>query len=194
MTETHHRVKNNLQVIAAMVDMQLMRDTETVPVTEIVRLGQHISTLAAVHDILTHQSKADGEAHTVPAASMLGRLLPLLQQSAGTHTVESHIEDVELTARQATSLALVASELVSNAIKHGKSKVKVEFRVTSDQAVLRVSDDGKGFPPDFNAGKAANTGLELVENLTQWDLGGRAEFGNRPEGGGRVEVVIPLKA
>jgi len=192
MTETHHRVKNNLQVITAMVDMQLMRDEDVISIAEMKRLGTHVSTLAAVHDLLTHQSKQDGNAEHVSAAEVLEKLLPKLGQTAGAHTIDFELDDVDLSVRQGTSLALVTNELVSNAIKHGNSKVTVTFKVTETDARLRVSDDGRGFPPGFNPSLAANTGLELVENLSRWDLAGSASYVNNPEGGACVEVTIPL--
>jgi two-component sensor histidine kinase len=192
MTETHHRVKNNLQVIAAMVDLQLMRDEEMIPISEMARLGSHIRTLAGVHDILTRQTKAAGEVEYVSAGDILDRLLPMLRQTAGAHAVDFRVQDVDLPARQATSLALVTNELVSNAIKHGRSRVEVAFEVGEGQAVLTVCDDGPGFPQGFSPTKSANTGLELVENLSRWDLGGHSIYANRPAGGASVQVVIPL--
>jgi two-component sensor histidine kinase len=84
------------------------------------------------------------------------------------------------------------NELVSNAIKHGRSRVDVDFRVSAKEAVLTVCDDGPGFPEPFDPERAANTGLELVENLSRWDLAGHTSYRNRPEGGASVKVFIPL--
>jgi two-component sensor histidine kinase len=192
MTETHHRVKNNLQIIAAMVDMRMMDDQPMIPTEEIKRLGAQVRTLAAVHDILTHEAKGDGQAHDVSAQAVLDKLLPMLQEAACGRPIHALINDVRLTARQGTSLALVVNELVSNAIKYGQGDVTVSFDVDSANAVLTVCDDGPGFPPGFAPERSANTGLELVQNLSRWDLQASAEFRNRPEGGAEVVVTIPL--
>ena len=54
---------------------------------------------------------------------------------------------------------------------------------------LKVRDDGPGFPPDFDPLISANTGLELIESLGNWDLGGEVHYGNH-EGGGAVVTVL----
>src|SRR5258708_31048914 len=60
MSETHHRVKNNLQVISAMVDMQTMQEADTVPKHELTMIANHIRGLAAIHALLTQQSRTGG--------------------------------------------------------------------------------------------------------------------------------------
>lgn len=231
MVETHHRVKNNLQIITAMVDMRLMEDKETVSVEEIKRLKAYIYALAAVHDILTQEAKQEGEEQSISVKAILEKLLPLMQQTAGNRHIDYALEDARLSAKQGTSLALIVNELVSNAIKYGRGEIVVRMRVSDAPpggtatavianghtpqssaapttvieaaakeaeatqqllARLEVCDDGPGFPPNFDPGRAANTGLDLIENLSRWDLGGKALFENRPEGGGRVVISFPL--
>ncbi len=192
MTETHHRVKNNLQVIAAMVDMQVMEQTSMLPVSEFRRLGSHIHMLAAVHDLLTSQAKEDGLAHYVSSEDVMHKLLPLMQQLSGRPLAKVTVVDVPLTAKQGTSLALVMNELVSNAYKHGNGHVEVSFTTLGPEAILEVCDDGPGFAPDFNPLKAAHTGLELVESLSRWDLFGHTRYQTRETGGGQVSVTMPL--
>jgi PAS domain S-box-containing protein len=192
MTETHHRVKNNLQIIAAMVDMRLLDNNRTVSLDELKQLGLHIHMLAVVHDILTEQAKEDGEGQYVSAKAVLERLLPMVQKMAGNRLIHFGIEDAKLSARQGTSLAIVANELVSNAIKYGRNEVEVHFSVTDKHGVLEICDDGPGFAEGFDPRAASRTGLELVESLSRWDLGGRTSYDTRPEGGGHVTVTIPL--
>jgi len=203
MIETHHRVKNNLQIITAMVDMRLMEGDEEIPAEEIARLGSYIKTLAAVHDILTLEAREVGEPQDVSAKSILEKLLPLMQQTAGDRRITCDLEEARLPAKQGTSLALIVNELVSNGLKYGKGEIGVSLRVESPPAdaglpegealVLKVSDDGPGFPPGFDPASSANTGLDLIDNLSRWDLGGMARYENRPEGGARVIVYVPLK-
>lgn len=192
MTETHHRVKNNLQIIAAMVDMQVMEDTTTLPIEEMKRLGAHIKSLALIHDILTTESKGDGQALTISSRSVLEKLLSLLEQMTGGRRFRTHLEDVRISSRQATGLALVANEVVSNAAKHGNGEIEVTFQTQGESAILEVCDDGPGFPAGFDPKSLATTGISLVENLSRWDLCGSAQYLNRPEGGARVVIQMPL--
>ncbi|HLV80085.1 MAG TPA: GAF domain-containing protein, partial [Chthonomonadaceae bacterium] len=194
MTETHHRVKNNLQLIAAMIDMRLMDDDAPITQEDLRRLAACINTLATVHEVLTQEAAADGEALYISARIMLERLLPLLKQAAAGRSLQFALEDARLPARQGASLALVANEMISNAFKHSRGEVRVTFRVCDDRAELEVCDDGPGFPEDFDPRRAASTGMDMIESLSRLDLGGTARFENRAEGGARALLSFPLPA
>lgn len=194
MTETHHRVKNNLQVIAAMIDMQAgdYEEEQAVPLDKFLQLKTHIHTLSIVHDLLTHSVKEGEDIQRVSAKAVLERLLPMLQQTAGRGRVHYDVEDASLTSKQCVALSLIANELVSNALKHGDRETFVTFRVENNSAILTVEDDGAGFAEGFDPLRAANTGLELVHSLVRSDLQGAYQFGNRPQGGGQVTITFAL--
>src|SRR5207302_3293582 len=121
--------------------------------------------------------------HHLPANEMLTKLLDSMQQSSGGRPFQVQLEDARISARQATSLALVLNELIGNAVKHGKGTIDVRFERRDGHTQLVVADEGPGFPPDFNPVRSAHTGLELVNMLSRWDLGGEAVYENRTEGG-----------
>jgi two-component sensor histidine kinase len=196
MTETHHRVKNNLQIVAAMIEMRLFEAGETVPSEELERLASYVLTLAAVHDILTQTSKADAEAEHVSAKAILHKLLELMRHISASAHIEWSLDDALLPVRKGTSLALLVNELVSNAVKHGRGEVFVTFKEADGFGILRVQDNGFGFPSGFDPIRAANTGLELVESLSRADLEGETEYANAGESGsgGVVTVTFPLSA
>ncbi len=190
MTETHHRIKNNLQVIAAMVDLQVMQDNPEVPVEQVMRLGTHVKTLALVHDLLTEQAKKDGAATHAPAGAMLRTLFNLIKVTSPGRPIHVDIEDVLLASRQCTSLALLTSEIVANALKHGDGDVHISFSVLGGEVTLAVCDEGPGFGPDFDPKSIDTTGLNLVSSLSQWDLNGHVEYSNTSEGA-RVVLRFP---
>jgi two-component sensor histidine kinase len=194
MTETHHRVKNSLQMIAAMVDMHLMEGRINLPATDMYELGIHVRALAAVHDLLTQESKeGDGQANYLSAHALLDQLLPMLQATAMDREIRYDIADVRLSARQASSLALVVNELVSNGMKYGKGMIRVELKTDGASAQLEVSDEGPGFSDGFDPVSSANTGLDLVQQLVRWDLDAEICYANREEGGARITVTMPLQ-
>jgi two-component sensor histidine kinase len=194
MIETHHRVKNNLQIIAAMIDSRLMEEHNPVSEADLRRLASNVRALSSVHDALTHRARETGEADIVTARAVLGRLLPLIQQTSPGHVITVEVEDVPLTDRQGTSLALIVNELVNNALKHGRSSVYVVMAASGNSCTMRVEDDGDGFPVGFDSMRSANTGLTLVETLSRWDLAGKVEYLNRAEGGACVKVSFPLSS
>lgn len=192
MLETHHRVKNNLQVVASMIDLQVMQDRDTLSMEEIKRLAAHVRTLALVHDLLTKEAKENGQAHSVAAREILERLLSLLQQTAFGREIRMRLEDTPLSIREATSLALITNEIINNALKHGHGSVDVLFTVREGRATLAVCDDGPGFPEGVTPSGTDTTGLALIESLSRLDLKGTTYYTNRPEGGARCEVTFPL--
>jgi PAS domain S-box-containing protein len=192
MTETHHRVKNNLQLISALIDMQRHGTRDAIPISELTRLSHNIQALGVIHDILTQEAKADGDAESLSSATVLERLLPMLKQTIDGRELEFRIDDVKLAGRKATALALITNELVSNAVKHGRGNIQVVFRVADETAALEVSDEGPGLTKEFNPKTTAHTGIELIENIAGWDLGGETIYENRPEGGARITVRFPI--
>jgi PAS domain S-box-containing protein len=202
MAETHHRVKNNLQVIAALVDTQILDGGETVPVAELERISRHIRALAAIHDLLTQEAKLDAEVNDISALAALEKLLPMMQATVGTNRrVCFDVEDFRLPVRQGASLTMLVNELVSNAVKHADGDIELKLEVVPPSVMngqpkrmarLGVSDHGPGFPPGFDPKKAANTGLQLIESAGRWDLQGETFYENRSKGGARVVVTFPI--
>jgi two-component system, sensor histidine kinase PdtaS len=194
MIETHHRVKNNLQIISALVEVQMEDGAETVPVSALARIGRHTRSLAALHDLLTRETKVGSPGDSLSAKSMMDKLLPLLRASAVTRTIRYEGDDFPVTVSQAASLALLVSELVGNAVKHGRGDVDLTLSARSPLAWLEVSDDGDGFPADFDPRAAAGTGLSLIDSAGRYDLNGTVTYENRTPVGARVVVCFPIPA
>ncbi|HEV2473908.1 MAG TPA: sensor histidine kinase, partial [Chthonomonadales bacterium] len=182
---------NNLQIIVGMVDMSLRGGKKTVAASKLKRIASGIKALSAVHDLLTQQAKADGQANWISAGALIRKLLGLIQITAPGVRVVADIAEGQISTKKGASLALVMNELVSNAMKHGATRVEVVYAVDNGGAALRVSDDGPGFPAAFDPAKGSNTGLELALNLSRWDLGGELLFENRSDGGACVTLTIP---
>ncbi len=192
MIETHHRVKNNLQLMSALIDMQRGSYEDLVPISEFVRLSANVRALGVIHDILTQEAKEGNEQETLSAKAVLDSLLTMLRGTAGENRLTFEIEEIRLIGRQATSLALITNEMVSNAQKHGRSETYVTLTARGKTGRLEVLDDGPGFPPEFDAISASNTGLELVESMAEWDMRGQTKYESRPEGGGHVTLDFSI--
>ena len=192
MAETHHRVKNNLQVISALIEMQTDAFDLAVPTDAMRALRCHVSGLAAIHDILTEQSRSGGGVDTLPARQAIAKLLPLLELTAHGRRIRATIGEIQIPTRQAGALTLIVNELVSNALRHGRGEVRVTLTASRKTARLVIEDEGDGFPEGFDPVISGNTGLELVTSLSSIDLGGKTAFDNRSKGGARVTVKFPL--
>ncbi len=194
MQESHHRIKNNLQVISALVEIQIGETGEAAGDAYLKRIYQHIRTLASIHDLLTQQAKHTGEANDVGTRAVLGRLIPMLEETSGGRRIKAEIADARLSVNKAASLCLLVSECVSNAIKHSKGEIEITLRLEGGRAQLEICDDGSGFPSDFDWRKAANTGLSLIDGTARHDLRGEARYENHANGGGRVAITFPVPA
>lgn len=192
MVEANHRVKNSLQLLAALMEMSVTPAGETIAVDAWAHLRVQTLTLASVHELLMKTAQEEGNVRSVSAQALLNRLLPLIQTLAHGRPFVCELADAALSPRQASSLALIANELVSNAMKHGQGAIVVTFQAENSQAELCVTDDGPGFSTGFDMHMASHTGLELVETLTQHDLRGSVRFENQEAGGGCVTVAFPL--
>ncbi len=192
MMETHHRVKNNLQVIAALLEMVVDQHEHAVPVDEVKSLTRNVQALAAIHDLLTQETKRGSDVQLVSGLAVLSRLLPSLRNTVATGRIHVSLDDPRLEGRQATALALIVNELVGNAAKHGAGEIFLGLTESDGTVRLEVADEGPGFPEGFDAERSAHTGLELVVNLGRCDLAGAVSFENRPECGARVVLLFPL--
>lgn len=190
MQETHHRVKNSLQVISSLVEMRVTEGPAQIPVNEVKALGLHIRMLAAVHELLTRKAQEDGAAQTLCAAAVLEQLLPMIHKVAGGKELSANFEPAQITAQQALSLSLIAHELVANAARFAAREIALTLIASADTAVFTVADDGPGFSPGFDPDRDQRTGLELVRMLGKWDMGGSIAFTNRPEGGAQVLLMM----
>ena len=195
MSTMHDRVRNTLQILAAMVDLMTVRGDDMVPAEDVRQLGTHIHIMAMVQDLLMHQARTDGQANYLSARAVLDRLLPLLDSAESSSRLQTEVEDIRLPAQQGIALPIVVNELVSNAFRHGArpgGTVHLTLHRIDTSAQLTVSDDGPGFPPGFDPHRSSHMGLELVDRLSKWDLLGDTRYANRPEGGAIVTVTIPL--
>lgn len=194
MTETHHRVKNNLQLMAAMVNLMAMEERPPESREELNQLSNHIRGLAVIHDLLTEDIKARKDGTHLSVEAVLGKLLPLMQQTNSDRPIHFHVQDIQLPARHCTSLAIITNELVSNALKYSTQEVLVAFTVDAETACLCVEDKGNGFPENFDPIRDGNTGLNLVSNLSEHDLNGQVLFDNHEQGGARIRLSFPVTA
>lgn len=194
--EIHHRVKNNLQTVAALLRMQ-MRRTENLETKQILRdsVGR-VQSMAVVHEYL---SREEGQAINIREVTQ--RIIQQTKQSAMSPEQEIRIvlepgNNLYLPARQATACALVINELLQNALEHGfegnaAGTIVVELLDDGDKVRIVIADDGAGLPPGFRLEDASSLGLQIVQTLVKDDLQGAFEMNSN--GGVRAIVEFSKK-
>ncbi|MCW3095209.1 MAG: sensor signal transduction histidine kinase [Chthonomonadaceae bacterium] len=190
--EIDHRAKNNLQIIVALLDMQIMESKAGISVDVLVQLRLHVQTVASFHDLLVHFGREPSEDSTLSAPTILHKLLPMWQKIIGEGEFRWSAEEVMLPVKQGMSLALLLNELLTNAVKHGGRQIELRLVQHENDVRLTVSDNGNGFPPAFDPTISAHFGLEFVENVVHLELRGTVTYTNAPDGGACVTVMFPL--
>ncbi len=191
--ETHHRVKNNLQIISSLVEMQMPEGEDAVSVGAMERVSAYIQSLALLHDLLAQNVKAGSDDSTLSTVDSLSRLLPLLQVSVGERRhIVTDIAEMMLPSSSTVSLSLLINELIANAAKHSRGDIFLGLVEEGTHAILTVSNEGEGFPPNFDPVRDANIGMGLILSFARHDLRGKIEFSNPPEGGACVVVRFPI--
>src|SRR5882757_4373772 len=199
--EIHHRVKNNLQTVAALLRLQARRVAQPEARSALEESMQRISSIALVHDTL---SVSVDEA--VPFDEIVDRLLAMLADvtgSAGRLRLRRDGTFGEVPAEIATALVLVLTELVQNAVEHafpardgGREGGTVEVSAwrARGRMTVRGSDDGVGLPPGVAADKSDRLGLQIVRTLVSAELRGSLELRSREDGhsGAQAEVTLSL--
>jgi two-component system, sensor histidine kinase PdtaS len=193
--EIHHRVKNNLQTVAALLRLQARRVETPVARIALEESVRRVSSIALVHETLA--LSAD---ERVDFDGIFRQLLVMLADVAGS---ESRVRlrhtgsFGELSADVATPLVMVLTELVQNAIEHAfgedaSGTVTVAARRTGKWLDVTVGDNGRGLPDGFSLAGSDRLGLQIVRTLVQSELRGSIEVRPRTAGGTDAVLRVPL--
>ncbi len=172
MQEVHHRVKNSLQLVRGVLSLQARNADEPGTKTALLAAASRIMTVADVHQHL-YQGHSTAEINvgryvTDLAANLATSLLPA---ETGRRIVVD-ADNMIWPSEKVTTLGLIITELVTNAIKYGDGTVTVLLKVEADgQAQLVVEDEGSGFPEGFNLGQGSGLGSKLVTSLVRSEEG-----------------------
>ena len=172
LKEIHHRVKNNLQIIISLLNLQsgYIKDEETL---KAVREGQNrVRSMALVHEKF-YQSDELGE---IDFKEYTEKLCSFLKQSYAEQDAPISIlveaEGIGFDMDTAMPCGLLITEIVSNALKYGfpdrrEGEIKIEFKKIPEKKVrMTISDNGIGLPPDFEIEKSESLGMQLIIALT----------------------------
>jgi two-component system, sensor histidine kinase PdtaS len=194
--EIHHRVKNNLQTVAALLRLQARRTSSAEGREALLESVRRVSSIALVHDALS--MSVDEE---VNLDEVIDRILPIMNDVA---SVDAPIKISRvgalgvLDADRATALIMVITELVQNAIEHAFDPVAkqgcVSIRAERSARWLDVvvHDDGRGLPPGFSLEKSDRLGLQIVRTLVSAELDGSLGMHDLGDGGTEVVLRVPI--
>ncbi len=191
--EIHHRVKNNLQTVSALLRLQSRRIEDPAASAALNEAVRRIASIALVHETLSSSTEASVAfddvldrlvAHALELSPRMGELQISRDGALGS-----------LDPRIATPLSLVVTELIHNALEHGLAisgeNLKIEVNRMDDVATITIFDDGIGLPDGFSLSESANLGLQIVRTLTENELKGSINLVHTDRGT-EAQLKFPL--
>jgi PAS domain S-box-containing protein len=182
--EAHHRIKNNLQMISGLLQLE----ASDVPSPTLRNAISRIQAIAQVHNLLSSEmpEKVDTHSLITTIIHMLTGAAPL---PGGPPDIQFEADRLWLIADHAVALSLIVNELVSNSLLHGRPpagerlRVRVQCRQVGNEVSVTVSDNGGGLPPGFDWHSAVTgQGMNIVSQLAQVNLRGALQASNRDGG------------
>ncbi len=172
--EIHHRVKNNLQTVSALLRLQARRIEDPGASAALNEAVRRIASIALVHETLSN-SRDSSVAFDDVLDSLVTHALELSPRMNELH-INRTGSFGSLEPRIATPLALVITELIHNALEHGLAQeglaLGIHVSSVASELSVTISDDGVGFPEGFDIATSPNLGLQIVRTLTENELRG----------------------
>lgn len=172
LREIHHRVKNNLQVVSSLLSLQ-SRQIEDPKAQEVMKEGRNrVKSMALIHQNLYQDENLVG----VSAADYIEKLTQSLLYSYQGHnkdiTIQSKVDQLTLDVDMIIPLGLILNELISNSLKYAFSEqesgtIDIQLKQLADGISLRVADNGKGIPEDFDMNNSTSLGMYLISSFAK---------------------------
>jgi len=174
--EIHHRVKNNLQTVSALLRLQSRRVEDATAKNALEEAVRRVASIAIVHETLSNSST-----ESVSFDEVYDRIVHnAIELSTHKISVKKVGSFGTFDSQVATPLALVITELIHNALEHGLvdsgENLRVEIVRSTKNCEVKIIDDGSGLPTDFNWDQSSNLGLQIVKTLTENELKGSIQL------------------
>lgn len=171
LREIHHRVKNNLQIVSSLLNLQAGYITDK-KILEVFKESQtRIRSMALIHEKLYQSRDLDKINFSDYIQSLIKDLFSSYRSQADKINIKSETGEIFLEIDQAILCGLIVNELISNAIKHAfkgreEGEIIVKLQEVDGEYKIIVKDNGIGFPKDINIENSETLGLQLVTSLT----------------------------
>ncbi|HIE83953.1 MAG TPA: PAS domain S-box protein [Dehalococcoidia bacterium] len=196
LKEVHHRVKNNMQVISSLLNIQAETVGDEVFAGLLGESQQRIKSMAMIHENF-YQSDNLSEIDFGDYINMLANSLHRFYAVKGEMVnLDIQVDNIALDLETAVPCGIIINELISNSLKHAfkgresRGTVSVRFKNVDCSYILQIEDDGVGLPDGFTLDSSTSMGMEIVSILTQ-QLDGRLQY--ESANGAFFEISFPRK-
>jgi two-component sensor histidine kinase len=196
LKEVHHRVKNNMQVISSILNLQSSYVSDAYALSLLKESQNRIKTMAYIHESL-YQNKAFTSVNfSEYVETLIKNIIQSYSHSADKIKMKFNIEPVILSLDSSIPAGLIINELVTNSIKHafpGHKTGIITFNLSykNNYVILELKDNGTGFAPGIDFANSHSLGLQLVNTLME-QLGAKLRFKSQKDKGTEVSVSFKV--
>ena len=194
LQEIHHRVKNNMQIISSLLNIQTRYVDDEESVNILKESQNRVRSMAMIHEKLYRSKNFNKIYFADYIESLVWDLFYSYNIKKGTIIPVLDIDDIKLNIETSVPCGLIITELVSNSLKYAfpdqpKGELEVSLKTKGDQYELTISDDGVGFPVNIDFKNTDSLGLQLVNSLTD-QIDGKIELTSAPGKGTEFKIYF----
>ncbi|MES2679327.1 MAG: PAS domain S-box protein [Bacteroidota bacterium] len=195
LKEVHHRVKNNMQVVSSILNLQSSYVSDEYALTLLKESQNRIKTMAYIHESLYQNKSFTSVNFSEYVQTLVNNIIQSYSSSKEKIILEVNVEKITLSLDSSIPVGLIINELVTNSIKHGfpgsrRGKITLNLKCENNFVFLELKDDGVGFASDIDFENSHSLGLQLVNTLIE-QIDGRFIFRSSKDAG--AEVLITFK-
>ena len=185
LQEIHHRVKNNLAVMSAVIHLQALEEENEATANKLLNITSRIKAMASIHEKLYESKDFSRLEIEESLKQLIGQIADILKSDTEID-FDFKVDKVLLNVNQAIPFALIINEVVTNIFKHAfkglvRGKIEVELNRAENRLYLIIKDNGTGLPQGFDNIGNTSLGLKIIDTLTK-QLNGEYQF-NRLDNG-----------
>lgn len=201
LSEIHHRVKNNMQVIVSLINMHIKKIKDNILSEELVELKNRVMAMSMIHEDL-YMSKNLSKIDLTKFVKKISKSLILTYNGHGNIRQHFDVSKIYIDIDKAIPFGLVVNELICNAFKYAfpedyiknnniKATINIKFKKLKKDIELIISDNGVGLPQNIDVKNPKTMGLSLVDILVNHQLKGSITVKN--EKGTAFKILIPIE-
>ena len=182
LREVHHRVKNNMQVISGLIELQSAQISDPETHRLFQESYERIKTMALIHESLYRSEDFARIDFSIYLDKLISYLLSSYGRTRDEISVDIRLQVIYMNMDIAVPCGLIANELISNSLKHGfpggrRGTISIRLENAGEkECEFMVSDDGVGFPPGLDFRKTPSFGLQLINGLASHQMRGTVEL------------------
>lgn len=198
LTETHHRIKNHLQIISSLLNMQINGVSDQ-DARDALRSSQNrVRAIAALHQHLYQIALGKGDTFSDFTHDLVSHLRECYEAPPGQISVRLEIQEGSVQPEWLMPLALTLNEALSNAFEHAyphgrTGQITATLHYAQSSGELIISDDGIGLPADFHPGEGGGLGLKILAVFAD-QMRGQLFVQGSPDQGAEIKLRFPIAA